>query len=142
MKDDPFESARMLRMRAAFEKAVKQGSEHAISDPLRRRMEERIANVRARVQVHVERHTPSWIGRENQKLVQEHKGKLKPSLSPKWILQTETSPAALAQQAYRNVEARIEQRLNKLDQIVNRMRQKMDDHDPDGSPRNRNRMNM
>ena len=98
MKDDPFESARLKRMRAAFEKAIKQGSEHAISDPHRRQMEERIANVKAKVQAHVERHSPSWIGRENQKLVQEHKGKLKPSLSPKWILQTETSPAALAQQ--------------------------------------------
>ena len=142
MARDPFESAHQMKMRAVFDKAIRDGAHHAITDPNRRKLEERIERVTERASAHFARQSPTWISKENAKLVAEHKGKLKPSLSPKWIVQTETSPAALAQRAFANVEQRISKRVDTLNQIANRMRDRINPDDPNGSPQNRNGISM
>ena len=91
---------------------------------------------------HFAKHSPTWISKENAKLVAEHKGSLKPSLTPKWIVQTETSPAALAQKAFAEVEHRVSQRMEKINQIANRMRNGIDPNDNGSSPRNKNGISM
>lgn len=138
----PFESAQQIRMREVFDKAIRDGAHHTIADPVRRKLEERIEHVKAKAAIHFARHSPTWISKENSRLVGEHKGKLKPSLTPKWVVQTETSPAALAQRAFTNVEHRIEKRLEKIEQIANRLRNEIGPDDPHGSPKNRNKMSM
>ena len=140
MRDDPFESARLLRMRAAFDKAVQEGVRSENRNSVRGRLEERIERVTARAEAHVKKHLPIWVARENQKLVQKHRGQLKPSLSPKWVLQTETSPAALAQRAYQNVEQRIKARLKKIEQIGNHLQNRTSSVEINN--RNKSGMNM
>lgn len=142
MTDDPFDSARQKRMRAAFDKAVKDGAYHSIADPQLSALEERLERVSEKLQNHLNKHKKMWIGREYGRLVEKHKGRLKPTLSPKWIVQTETSPAALLRQAYMIVENHNSMRLAKLNQIADRLRTRLGPDDPDGSPPNRNRMSM
>lgn len=142
MAKDPFENAYQLRMRAVFDRAIQDGAHHAIADPNLRKLEERIEQLSEKAVKHFARHKPSWIAKENSKLVAEHKGKLKPSLTPKWIVQTETSPAALAKRAFSNVEQRIEKRLERIELIANRLRNKIGPDDPNGGPLNRNKIGM
>lgn len=122
----PFESAQQIRMRAVFEKAARQGYYHDAENVDLRKFEERLDRVQTKMKSHLERHTPKWVGREMTKLFQEHRGKLRPVLSPKGILQTETSPAALAQKAMNNVDMRNSAKIRKLNQIADRMRQRLE----------------
>ncbi len=121
MSGYPFDSARQLQMRKQFEKAEKLGRD-MLRDPEGTKIQARIDGVMKRQQKHIERHKPTWIACENRKLVSEHREKLRPTLTPKYILQTETSPAALAHQAFKNVEMRIENKLQKTQAIAERMK--------------------
>lgn len=138
----PFESAQQIRMLETFDKAIRDGAHHAIADPNKRKLEERIERITQKATEHFSKHSPSWVSKENAKLVAEHKGHLKPTLTPRWIVQTETSPAALAQKAFANVEHRVAQRMEKINQIANRMRNGIDPDDNGGSPKRNNRMSM
>lgn len=142
MRDNPFESAAQLRMRAAFEKAVREKSYLAANDPHRRKLEARIDKTIEKARAHLARHSPAWVAKENARLVQKHKGQLKPQLSPKWVLRTETSPAAIARQAFRNVDERNAARLRKIDAIATRMRARLENGLENNSPRNRTGMRI
>lgn len=136
----PFESAQQIRMRAVFEKAARQGYYHDAENVDLRKFEERLDRVQTKMKSHLERHTPRWIGIEARRLFQEHRGKLKPTLSPKGILRTETSPAALARKAMNNVEMRNSAKIRKLNQIAIHMRQKLES--PDNRLKNKNSPNI
>lgn len=120
MSKYPFDSARQLQIRKQFEKAERLGRELAPGSELER-LQARVERIRKQQQQHFERLKPVWIARETNELLQKHKGQLQPSLSPKYVLQTETSPAALAKRAYRNVEERIQTRIEKTESISARM---------------------
>ena len=130
------------RMQALFRESGREGYREDTGNPVLNQFDERVEKVKAKLSTHLERHSPVWIGRETFKLIEENIGKLQPKLTPKWIVQTETSPSALAQKAYANVEHRNLQRIEKLNQITNRMRQQIKPDDPDGSPKNRNKIGM
>ena len=118
----PFESAQQLRMRKAFEIAAKDPDPSRSIGIEAEKIEQRIKKVRDKLDAHLDRQKPIWVGREAVKLFERHKGQLKPSLSPKMIPQTETSPAALAQQAHRNVQLRCEKRVERLESVIQRLR--------------------
>lgn len=121
---NPFESAHQKKMQAIFEKA-RERSELTPGNRQQNALDDRLQRVKAKLADHTSRHRPAWVARENSKLVALNKGKLKPSLSPKGILQTETSPAAIAQRAYQNVDHRIAKRMEKLEAIANRARNRL-----------------
>ncbi|RCS21694.1 hypothetical protein DUT91_22170 [Phyllobacterium salinisoli] len=67
------------------------------------------------------RHAPTWRQKELNQLLVKYRGQLEPKLTPKYVLSTETSPAALSRQAWTNVEQRIQQRQKRLLEISSRM---------------------
>ncbi|MEM9670883.1 MAG: hypothetical protein AAF950_18420 [Pseudomonadota bacterium] len=142
MSDYPFDTAQQLRMRELFEKNAGEEYREASDSPKLQKFEERFEGVKAKMIDHLERQSSLWIGRETRDLLLKHKGQLKPTLSPKGILQTETSPAAIARKAWQNVEARKLRRISKLNEIGNRVRMKISNHDEEPNNSQRNDMNI
>ena len=143
MSDD-FPSARQMQMRAVFERLSRDGFPSSAANPDLAKFEERVQRLRTKMADHLDRHRPGWWAQENQKLVLRHKGQLRPTLTPKGILQTETSPAALAKKAYENVEMRCRQRIERFENTCTHMRARLDQSpdDPNGAPRVRPKMRM
>jgi len=142
MSDYPFDPAQQLRMQELFKKNAGEKYREKSDSPELQKFEERFERVKAKMIHHLERHSSLWIGREIKALFMKHKGQLKPTLSPKGILQTETSPAALARKAWQNVEARKTRRISKLNEISNRMKMKISNHDEEPNNSQRNDMNI
>jgi len=136
----PFESAQQLRMRKAFEMAAKDPDPNRSTTINAEKIENRIKAVRNKLDAHLDRQKSIWVGREAVKLFERHKGQLRPGLSPKMIPQTETSPAALAQQAHQNVQLRCEKRVERLERIVQGLRNNLGD--PDNNMRNKPGMRL
>lgn len=119
-KDDPFDSARQLRMRQLFGSLSESRNPYS---PLSEqgKLHRRVEDIQKRQQAHFERHAPTWRQKELNQLLVKHRGQLEPKLTPKYVLSTETSPEALSRQAWTNVEQRIQQRQKRLLEISNRM---------------------
>jgi len=139
MDEELFKSAKLMKMRDKFREAASpqpsntDNGQHSLRN-------DKIENTRANLVEHLERHKPAWYGRETAKVLQEQKGKLKPTLTPKWIVDTQTSPGTLARQALHNVDQRCEQRLNRFEEIALRARERMQQSakiNVDQQPRNR-----
>lgn len=127
-KDDPFDSARQLRMRQLFGSLSESRNPHS---PLSEqgKLHRRVEDVQKRQQAHFERHAPTWRQRELNQLLVKNRGQLEPKLTPKYVLSTESSPAALSRQAWTNVDQRMQQREKRLLEISSRMQLKAAEKD-------------
>ena len=119
MSDELFDSAKQLRMRERFASLTKQPSISPLSE--QGKLHDRLDKLRSKQAAHFERHSPIWLQKELSKLILKHKGQLQPTLSPRYVLQTETSPAALAKRAMNNVEIRKQARMDRVEKIGARM---------------------
>lgn len=119
---NPFESAQQLRMRAIFQKNSRKGFYHESASIELQKFEERFERIQTKMKTHLEKHSPVWVGKETSKLLLKHRGQLIPQLSPTGFIHTETTPAAIAQRAYRAVENRLDQRRDNLEKIGERMK--------------------
>ena len=135
MSKDPFESARLLRMRERFMQGMREGAYEGVSAKEHQKIDERVERIRSRAEDHFEKHRGDWVSKETKKLIERHKGQLRPTISPRGVLQTETSPGALAKRAYENVTMRCEQRMTRIENIGEVMKEQL-------SNRNKNKMDM
>ena len=135
MSKDSFESARLLRMRERFMQGMREGAYEGVSAKEHQKIDERVERIRSRAEAHIEKHRGDWVSKETTKLIERHKGQLRPTISPRRVLQTETSPGALAKRAYENVTMRCEQRMTRIDNIGESMKEQLRNI-------NRNKMDM
>ena len=135
MTKDPFESTRLLRMRERFMQGMREGAYEGVSAKEHQKIDERVERIRSHAVAHIEKHKGDWVSKETTKLIERHKGQLRPTISPRRVLQTETSPGALAKRAYENVSMRCEQRMARIDNIGEGMKEQL-------RIRNRNKMDM
>lgn len=124
-KGYPFESAQQIRMRAIFEKNSRKGFYNKESSIDLQKFEERFERIQTKMKSHFEKHSPVWVGKETSKLLLKHRGQLTPQPSPTGFIHTETTPAAIAQRAYKAVENRLNQRRDDLEKIGERMRSRL-----------------
>lgn len=122
-------------MRERFMQGMREGAYEGVSAKEHQKIDERVERIRSHAEAHIEKHRGVWVSKETTKLIERHKGQLRPTISPRGVLQTETSPGALAKRAYENVSMRCEQRMARIDNIGEDMKERL-------RIRNRNNMDM
>jgi hypothetical protein len=104
---------------------MREGAYEGVSAEAHQKLDERVENIRTRAEEHFNKHKGDWIAKEAKRLFERHKGQLRPTISPKGVLQTETTPSALAQRAYDNVTMRYEQRITRIQEAGESLKKKL-----------------